>query len=202
MIRPLAIIVSAILMSRPALPPAEATRYAKLLDEEARKHDFDPLTAVAIIHFESRWQPAAVSPDGEDWGLGQIRARWLGACRDDADPVNAPSEACKAAKQTLLVPEVNIRRMASIITANRELCKEKAGFGDLPHWLAGYEGLSKPARDVWCKPGPKTWQVVAYRKLLVDTLTKPKKPVAVAKRAAPKGAPPKNAGAPTAQRRR
>lgn len=185
MIRPLAIIVSAILLSRPALPPAEVTRYAKLLDVEARKHDFDPLTAVAIIHFESRWQPGAVSPDGEDWGLGQIRARWLGACRGDADPVREPSEACMAAKQGLLVPENNLRRMSAIITANRELCKAKAGAGDLPHWLAGYAGLSKPSLDVWCQPGPRTWQVVAYRRMLVDTLV-PKKPrpVVVARRSA------------------
>lgn len=185
MIRPIAVIVSAILLTRPTMPPAEATRYAKLLDREAREHDFDPLTAVAIIHFESRWRPSAVSPDGEDWGLGQIRARWLSACRDDADPVHNPSDACRAAKQTLLVPEVNIRRMAFIIKANRELCKERAGVGDLPHWLAGYEGLSVPSRDIWCKPGPKTWQVVAYRKMLVDKLVpKPRKPAAVASRAA------------------
>jgi hypothetical protein len=169
------------------MPPAEASRYAKALAAEAEKHDFDPLTAVAIIHFESRWRPNAVSPDGEDWGLGQIRARWLSACRDDEDPVHRPSEACLAAKQSLLVPENNIRRMAAIISANRELCKERAGAGDLPHWLAGYEGLSAPARDVWCKPGPKTWQVVAYRRHLVDTLVPHKpKPAAVAKRTTPK----------------
>ncbi|APR78740.1 Hypothetical protein A7982_04087 [Minicystis rosea] len=183
MIRPLAIIVSAILMSRPTMPAAEATRYAKLLDEEARKHDFDPLTAVAIIHFESRWQPWVVSPDGEDYGLGQVRGRWLSACRADADPVHAPSDACRAAKMSLLVPANNIRRMASIITANRELCKEKAGTGDLPHWLAGYEGLSRPSLDIWCKPGQRTWQVVAYRKMLVDTLvTRRQKPTMIAKR--------------------
>jgi hypothetical protein len=174
-IRPLAVIVSAILLSRPTLPPAEATRYARIVAEEARKHDFDPLTAVSIVHFESRWMPGAVSPDGEDWGLGQIRARWLSACRDDVDPVHDPSDACRAARQTLLVPEVNLRRMSFIITANRELCKARAGSGDLPHWLAGYEGLSRPSLDVWCQPGPKTWQVVAYRRMLVDTLV-PRKP--------------------------
>jgi hypothetical protein len=184
-IRPIAVIVSAILMSRPTMPPAEATRYAKLLDHEAREHDFDPLTAVAIIHFESRWRPTAVSPDGEDWGLGQIRARWLSGCRDDADPVRNPSPACRAAKNSLLVPEINIRRMASIITANRELCKERAGMGDLPHWLAGYEGLSQPARDVWCKPNAKTWQVVAYRKMLVAKLATKRGRQAVAARPAP-----------------
>lgn len=179
MIRPLAVIVSAILLSRPTLPVAEATRYARALAAEAKEHDFDPLTGVAIIHFESRWQPWQVSADGEDWGLGQIRARFLSACRGDEDPVRNPSEACRAAKQTLLVPEINLRHMAAIITANRELCKEKTGAADLPRWLAGYEGLSRPARDVWCKPAAKTWEVVAYRRMLVDRLTaRPKKRVA------------------------
>jgi hypothetical protein len=192
MIRPLAVVVSAILLSRPGMPQGEATRFAKILMEEAKKHDFDPLTGVAIVHFESRWMPGVISADGEDYGLGQIRARWLSACRNDADPVHNPSEACAAAKLTLLAPEVNLRRMAFIITANRELCKEKAGAGDLPHWLAGYEGLSQPGRDGWCRPNPKTWQVVAYRRMLVDTLVpKPKqKPAvtAVAKKPAPKPA--------------
>jgi hypothetical protein len=156
------------------MPVAEATRYARVLSEEAVKRAFDPLTGVAIIHFETRWRPGLVSPDGEDYGLGQIRGRFLSACRGDADPVGDPSEGCKAAKATLLVGETNIRRMAAIITANRGLCKEKTGNADLPRWLAGYEGLSSPARDRWCAPGPKTWRVVAYRQQLVaDLVTKP-----------------------------
>jgi hypothetical protein len=168
--RAIPIIVSAILLSRPTMPLPEARRYARVLAEEARKHDFDPLTAVAIVHFESRWIPSVVSADGEDYGLGQIRARWLGACRDDADPVNDPSPACRAAKVGLLAGENNLRRMATIISANRDLCKEKTGRGDLPRWLAGYEGLNRPSLDVWCAPSAKTWQVVEYRKQLVAQL--------------------------------
>lgn len=174
MLRPLQIIVSAILLTRPTMPLPEATRYARVLSEEAVKHDFDPLTAVAIVHFESRWIPSVVSADGEDYGLGQIRARWFGACRTDADPVNAPSAACQAAKASLLSGEANLRRMAVIISANRELCKEKTGKGDLPRWLAGYEGLSSPARDHWCAPNWKTWRVVEYRKELLAKLVRPR----------------------------
>jgi hypothetical protein len=165
--RALQLIVSAILLSRPTMPAAEATRYAHVLQQEAVKRSFDPLTAVAIVHFETHWMPGLVSPDGEDYGLGQIRARWVGACRTDADPVNDPSDACRAVKASLLGGEVNLRRMAVIITANRELCKEKTGKADLPQWLAGYEGLNFPGRDRWCAPIAKTWQVVEYRKQLV-----------------------------------
>ena len=140
------------------MPVAEARRYAHVLQEEAAKHAFDPLTAVAIVHFETHWQPGLVSPDGEDYGLGQIRARFVGACRGDEDPVGHPSDACRAAKGSLLVGENNLRRMSVIISANRELCKEKTGSADLPQWLAGYEGLNSPSRDRWCAPSARTME--------------------------------------------
>ena len=82
MLRPIAVIVSAILLSRPTMPRTEAVRYAHALQAEAQAHDFDPLTGVAIIHYETRWNPTLVSPDGEDYGLAQIRARFFGACRE------------------------------------------------------------------------------------------------------------------------
>ncbi len=173
MFRALKLIVTAILMSRPGMPAAEATRYARVLQDEGVKRAFDPLTAVAIVHFETRWRPGLVSPDGEDYGLGQIRARFVGACRSDDDPLGHPSDACRAAKASLLAGETNLRRMAVIITANRELCKEKTGRDDLPRWLAGYEGLNFPGRDRWCAPIDKTWQVVEYRKKLVEMLAPP-----------------------------
>jgi|HubBroStandDraft_4_1064222.scaffolds.fasta_scaffold212392_2 hypothetical protein len=199
-------------MSRPAMPIAEARRYAHVLAEEAEAHAFDPLTVVAIVHFETRWRPSLVSPDGEDYGLGQVRARFWGACRDDEDPVHHPSEACLATKASLLDGAANLRHVATIITANRELCKAKVGSAWLPKWLAGYEGMNSPSRDRWCAPGPKTWQVVGYRQQLVaELVTKPalaaaaKAKAAAAKVAAPKPARPpartaKKDGPPTARR--
>ncbi len=170
MFRALQIIVSAILLSRPGIPKTEATRYARVLQQEAVQHDFDPLTVVAIVHHETRWHPGLVSPDGEDYGLGQVRARFMSGCRGDEDPVHHPSAACRAAKAWLLVGENNLRRVTTIITANRELCKEKAGSAMLPRWLAGYQGLNSPSRDRWCAPSAITWEVVDYRKHLVATL--------------------------------
>jgi hypothetical protein len=188
--RTLPVIVSAILLSRPTMPLAEARRYARVLQEEAIKRSFDPFTAVAIIHHESRWRPGVVSSDGEDYGLGQIRARWVSACRGDEDPVRHPSDACRAAKVGLLVGENNIRRMGVIITANRELCQEKTGAADLPRWLAGYEGLNSPSRDRWCAPNSLTWRVVEYRKKLLEIFSPKARPKAtqVARRSAdPRG---------------
>lgn len=187
MVRSIPLLVSAILMSRPSMPRVEAARYATVLDQVALEHDFDPLTAVAIIHFETHWYPTLISADGEDYGLGQVRGRYLSACRDDADPVGAPSAACQAAKANLLDGAFNIRRMATIITANREMCRERTGTALAPQWLAGYQGYNSPGSDRWCTPGEKTWRVLDYRKELIATLLpkpKPKPKVRVATRGA------------------
>ena len=153
MVRSIPLLVSAILMSRPSMPRVEAARYATVLNQVALEHDFDPLTAVAIIHFETHWRPSLISPDGEDYGLGQVRGRYLAACRGDEDPVNAPSAACQAAKANLLDGAYNIRRMATIITANREMCRERTGTALAPQWLAGYQGYNSPAAIAGARRG-------------------------------------------------
>jgi hypothetical protein len=176
-LRPLATIVAAIMLSRPTIPLPEAQRYAKALQKEAIQHNFDPFTGVAIVHFETHWYPSLVSPDGEDYGLGQIRARYVGACRNDADPVHQPSEACKAVKASLQDGVRNIHVMATLISANRKLCLGKAGTDHFAHWLASYQGRNHPSRHEWCSPGDGTWRVVEYRKQLIRTLVKPSKPL-------------------------
>lgn len=196
MIRSIPVLVSAILLSRPTMPKTEAAHYATVLNQVALEHDFDPLTAVAIIHFETHWRPSLISPDGEDYGLGQVRGRFLAACRADEDPVNAPSAACQAAKSNLLDGAFNIRRMAMIITANREMCRERTGTAWAPQWLAGYQGYNSPSNDRWCSPGDKTWRVLEYRKELMSTLLPKAKPtVRVAARTVPGKAPPSAAKA-------
>lgn len=192
MIRSIPVLVSAILLSHPTMPKPEAARYATVLNQVALEHDFDPLTAVAIIHFETHWRPALISPDGEDYGLGQVRGRYLSACRGDADPVGAPSAACQAAKSNLLDGTFNIRRMATIITANREMCRERTGTAWAPQWLAGYQGYNSPSNDRWCSPGDRTWRVLEYRKELMSTLLpRPKAPARIAAKSAPAKAPAK-----------
>ena len=201
MVRSIPLLVSAILMSRPSMPRVEAARYATVLNQVALEHDFDPLTAVAIIHFETHWYPSLISADGEDYGLGQVRGRYLAACRADEDPVGAPSAACQAAKENLLDGAFNIRRMATIITANREMCRERTGTALAPQWLAGYQGYNSPSSDRWCSPGEKTWRVLDYRKELIATLLpKPKAKARVAARGVEaKTTPvaPKGSGKPT-----
>jgi len=189
MVRSIPLLVSAILMSRPTMPKAEAAHYATVLNQVALEHDFDPLTAVAIIHFETHWQPSLISADGEDYGLGQVRARYLSACRDDEDPVGAPSAACQSAKESLLDGTFNIKRMATIITANREMCRERTGTALAPQWLAGYQGYNSPSTDRWCSPGNKTWRVLDYRKELISALVPRPKTRVAAHGATPKPGP-------------
>jgi hypothetical protein len=176
MFRPLAIIVSAILLSRPELAPEEAERFAKVVQSEAKDRGFDPLTAVAIVHSESGWHPGTVSSNGEDYGLGQIRARYVGACKGDTDPLSNPSAECRAVKESLLDAESNLHTMAQLISDNRKLCLEKTKSAALPRWLASYQGLNFPKQKRWCVPGEKTWQVIKYRDWLLREAGKRKPP--------------------------
>lgn len=165
--RSIAAIVWAIRFAHPEVSEDAATTYATALQLEAQRHDFDPLTGVAIIHHESRFTPRAVSRDGEDYGLAQVRARHFGACRKDRDPRRRPSETCRAVKESLLDPAVNIRIMAELITTHRKLCRKKAGNDNLPRWLASYQGRNSIKEDRWCVPGDGTHSVIRYRDRLV-----------------------------------
>jgi hypothetical protein len=171
-LRSIALIVAAIRLSRPDLPDETVTRYATALQGSAKQHRFDPLTAVAIIHHESGWDPQRISESGEDYGLAQIRARYVGACRDDADPLHAPSEQCQRVKHELLDPEANIRTMGEVIELNRELCLTKVKSAALHRWLASYQGRNHPEKHRWCQPGKETWEVVRYQQWLIAAVTK------------------------------
>jgi len=181
LIRSVAVLVSAMLLSRPGMPKDEANRYAKVLNEVAKVRAFDPLIAVAIIHFETQWRPRLVSADGEDYGLGQVRARFLGACQHDEDPVHAPSEACLQAKNELLDGPTNLRRMGSVIAANMDFCKSHTGSTKTERWLSGYQGYWDAEHGKYCTPGEKTFQVLGYYNDLIAKFAPPpkKKPAKV-----------------------
>ena len=144
-------IAVAILLCQPSIGQVRASSYASLLVSEAGRHRFDPMVAVALVCHESRWRPGAVSADGEDYGLGQLRARFMGGCVGDADPVFHPSEKCRAAKVALLDPANNLRLMAEHIGKWQQICRLKTGRrASAHHWLAAYAGLSSPSKGVWC----------------------------------------------------
>lgn len=167
MVRPLAVLLAAILMSRPELAREDATRWAEVLREEARDRDFDPLTIVSLVHHESGWHPERVSRSGEDFGLGQIRARYLPGCRRDSDPVRRPTEACRRVQESLLDPVENLREISRLVGLHRELCRRKAGSASVERWLASYQGRNYPKQKRWCVPGERTREILRYRAKLI-----------------------------------
>ena len=178
----------AIGLTQPSMAQNQREAYAKVVQKEARQRAFDPLTLVSLVHFESRWIASAVSPDGEDHGLGQIRARYVKGCRSDRDPVRHPSPTCKAAKARLLDGSTNIRRTAAAITANRKFCRKKTGRSALwRRWMPSYGGMNSRRRGVWCNqvrvrgswkdlPIPKQIRrIMNYRRMLIRRLRAKKK---------------------------
>ena len=151
MYRSIPVIVWAIGQSQPSMPAKQLTSYAQVVQDEAKKHDIDPFTIVAIVHNESRWRASAVSPDGEDFGLGQIRARYRKGCRPDIPAAQDSSPSCSVVKANLLNGASNIRSMANTITAWRTKCRKVTGRKALlVRWLHGYGGMTKPGKGTWC----------------------------------------------------
>jgi hypothetical protein len=181
--RSIATIALAIRFGHPDVSEENATRYAVALQAEAERNQFDPLTGVAIIHRESQFHPEAVSPDGEDFGLAQIRARHIGACQKTRNPRRAPTEACRAVKESLLDPAENIRVMGEIISMHRKLCRQKAGRASLLGWLASYQGSNSVKENRWCKPTDGAYRVVRYRDRLVYEMKKRAQEIEAADRA-------------------
>lgn len=139
-------VAHAIDISRPSTAEGKRQALARLVIDVAKAHNFDPLSAWAIIDHESGWNPKAISADGQDIGLAQIRYTVQRPCVEDRD-----SEACAKAKERLLDPATNIRTMAGAITAWRKLCTEKMGKApNMRDWLAGYGGYSRPSQDIYC----------------------------------------------------
>lgn len=163
--RAVALIAAAIQLSQPKMPAHTAKAYAAVVQEEAVKRDFDPFTLVSIVHFESWWTVNAVGRGGRDLGLAQIRFQYLGACRNDADPVHNPSPECQRIKSALMDPIYNIRYAAGHITKSREFCIEKVGKATYHGWLSAWQGTHKPG--AWCQENKHTRLRVRYRDKLV-----------------------------------
>jgi hypothetical protein len=177
MIRTLATIALAIATANPRLPAAATRSHAAVLRAHVSGTGLDPLDVVAIIWEESGWRSGAISPDGEDVGLGQIRVRHLPGCRRDPDPVRNPGPDCRAARASLLDPANNMRLTVQALTRWRSICRKKVGRTDLASFLAGYGGLNSPAHNHWCgwkksrgkwvrQPHPGVRRALEYRRRL------------------------------------
>lgn len=180
MLRSVAVIVWAIQTANPSVSNASAKAYATIIQSESRKRNIDPFTIIAIVRNESGWRAGVVSRDGEDYGLGQIRARFVGACRTDAN-----SPACAGVKASLLNGSYNLRKVASAITLWRSTCRRLTKRQALFHrWLHGYGGMGNLKRGIICgqRKTVKGWRdlpirkalrrIMNYRKQLIRKLTR------------------------------
>lgn len=178
MIRPLAVVVAAILHFQPTMAASRARSYAELVQKESEKRTIDPLTIVAIIGHESWWVSSAV--DGTDAiGLGQHRLSNYPECQKEPD-----GEACAARRRRLLDPFENILATSAAISTWRRFCRAHTGHALFHHWLAGYQGLGGSAGH-WCgqdfvhgrwrdRPvGDPTRQVMRLRRRLVERYAHP-----------------------------
>ena len=159
----------AIGFASPSLPKSVARNYAAVIQAEAKDHGIDPFTIVSLIRHESRFRASVISADGEDYGLGQIRARYLMACRKDKNPVKSPSPRCLAAKTRLLHGPANIRHLAGAITQWRKTCRRMTGRPALfARWLHGYGGMGNLRRGIICGQSKATgkWRDLPLRPLL------------------------------------
>lgn len=125
------VVAAAIALVAPSMPTAKREQYARLLVAEGRREGVDPLLVVAIVEHESRWRKGAVSKDGEDFGLGQLRARFLPECRTLA------SARCVSLKSRLTRDAAfNLRRTVRVLGDWRRACRPATE----TRMVAGYSG--------------------------------------------------------------
>jgi hypothetical protein len=127
----------AIHLIHPRMPSSLVDSYTNAISTEADKVDIDPLTIVTIIEHEtgSTWNPRAISPDGEDYGFMQVRARHYGG-----------------KPEWLLNPSTNIMVGAYLIKASKDFCRKTLHREpEYQEWLSCYQGsCTNPAH--FCKP--------------------------------------------------
>lgn len=193
MIRPLAVIVAALLHLHPGMPREQAVQYATVMRDEARKRSFDPFTYVALAEEESHWQPGKEGDcDGEGncqaIGLGQIHYEHIGACRADPEPVTNPGRECLRVRESLRDGVTNLRLMAAALSKARKLCQTKTGRALLADTLSAYGGRNKAPR-MYCgrvyRPRLQRWvalplypgvqKVVQLRKALLRLRARPRR---------------------------
>jgi len=159
MLRTLAQIAFVISLSAPKLPSVQVNQFAEVIQTQAEKNDIEALMFVAIIQHESLFNERALSKDGQDFGLMQIRSSHFGGNNN-------------ANNARLLIGIENIKVGAYSIKLNKEFCEHWLGrTPETEEWLACYTGSCKATRN-FCKPTKLTKQFSDYEKCLekeVDT---------------------------------
>ena len=143
MFREIAQLLMAIQMSAPhATPPdVRAAAFANVIQEQAQAVDEDPFIFVAIIAHESQWGERAISEDGLDYGLMQVRHLYYGS-----NP------------KLLLNGENNIRAGAYVIKKAKEFCRKYLKREPTTvEWMSVYQGHPRS-----CRPNRLAKKVVDF----------------------------------------
>lgn len=146
--------------SNRALSKTTRRSWASFLVDVARQYNFDALSAWALIEHESRWRPSAVSADGLDIGLAQMRWIYLAPCKEDRS-----SSACERSKRRFFDPFAAMRQFGVSLHAWRKLCRRRTGKAELKHVLMGYGGF------VWWRRPKRRPQRTLCGRLRVRTKT-------------------------------
>ena len=169
----------------PTIGKGQAQAWSKVVQKQAKQRRFCPYTEVSIVRFESRCNPRLVHvnlPFEYSVGLGQINVIWHRDCKNG----KLKSPKCQAYIGMLMDGPSNLKVTASMITANRNMCRDRTGQPALfARWLSSYGGyngsrgrkgvlcnMRKDRRGRWrdVKVPTHTRNVIQYRRHLVRTL--------------------------------
>lgn len=145
MLREIAHILLSINLSTHAIPQVRQLALANTIQRQAESADIDPYIIVAIITHESQWAERAISQDGLDYGLMQVRHIHYGG-----DP------------EYLLNGEANIRVGTYVIKKSIEFCRKYLDREPTTvEWMTTYQGNPHS-----CKPTKLAQKVVDYAECL------------------------------------
>jgi hypothetical protein len=146
-------IILAIQLSSPHLPTPRAQAFAAVIQAQP---DVEPLETIAIATHESQWNELAISADGADFGLMQIRAQYYGGKKSD-----------------LLNGEHNIKVGSYLMKLNKEMCRKFLNREpEFQEYYACYSGACRN-KETMCKPTKLSKQVNEYKLCLQDRVNDP-----------------------------
>lgn len=145
----------AIRLIQPNMSAPAVQAYADIINQESDKIDVSPLVIIGIIKHESDFNVKTISPDGEDYGLMQIRARYY-----------------KGDVNQLLNPKLNIQNGSYIIKEDINMCRKYLHREpQYQEWLACYTGSCIDSAHM-CRPTRLTQVFEDYLMCLTtDVLT-------------------------------
>lgn len=131
------------------LPQVQVKSFAEAIQKQSIQTGINDLLFIAIAEHESHFYEGAISKDGFDVGLLQIRAKNVGG--DIARLLNGVE---------------NIRVGAYLLKLNRDFCEKQLGRApEEIEWLSCYAGQCTTKQN-FCKPSRMTRQIEYYRECL------------------------------------